>query len=107
MPLEDFREILKPYLANANLLLPTASEAQAITGEADENRAAKKMAQKPGAITLLSAVRQGVPLTNTVKTLMFLALPPLKLIQRGQVIASQLHIFVRWLLQNPSRCMEN
>jgi len=53
MPLEDFREILKPYLFNADLLLPTADEAQTITGEVDENKAAKTMALKPGAITVL------------------------------------------------------
>ena len=53
MPLDDFREILKPYLANADLLLPTAGEAQAITGEVDEKRAAQKLGQKPDTITVL------------------------------------------------------
>jgi len=53
MPLDDFREILDPFLANADLLLPTAGEAQAITNETDENRAAQKLTQKPGAITVL------------------------------------------------------
>ena len=53
IPLEEFRDILKPYLANADLLLPTAGEAQAITGEVDENRAVQKLAPKPSAITVL------------------------------------------------------
>ena len=53
MPLEDFREILSPFLADADLLLPTAGEAQAITGEVDENKAAQMLAQKPDAITVL------------------------------------------------------
>jgi sugar/nucleoside kinase (ribokinase family) len=35
MPLEDFREILNPFLANADILLPTSVEAKAITGEVD------------------------------------------------------------------------
>ena len=53
MPLDDFREILRPYLANADLLLPTAGEGQAITGEVDGERAAQKLVQKPDAITVL------------------------------------------------------
>ncbi len=53
MHLDAFRKVLNPFLANADLLLPTAGEAQAITGEADENRAAHKLARKPGAITAL------------------------------------------------------
>jgi sugar/nucleoside kinase (ribokinase family) len=53
MPLEDFREILSPFLADADLLLPTAGEAQAITGKVDENKAAQMLAQKPDAITVL------------------------------------------------------
>ena len=53
MPLEDFREILNPFLTNADLLLPTAGEAQALTGEVDEKRAAQKLMLKPGAIAVL------------------------------------------------------
>ena len=53
MDLDAFQEILSPFLANADLLLPTAGEAQAITGEADENSAAQKLALKPGAVTVL------------------------------------------------------
>ena len=53
MNLEDFRQILKPYLANADLLLPTLGEAQILTGEVDEYRAAQSLAVKPGAITVL------------------------------------------------------
>jgi len=53
MPLKDFRNILKPYLSYADLLLPTLGEAQAITGEMDETSAAKKLALKPDAITVL------------------------------------------------------
>jgi len=53
MPLKDFREILESYLANADLILPTAGEAQALTGEIDENKAVQMLALKTGAITVL------------------------------------------------------
>jgi tagatose kinase len=53
MPLEEFQEILTPYLAHADLLLPTLGEAQAITGENDIVRAAQKLTLKPGTITVL------------------------------------------------------
>ena len=53
IPLEEFQEILNPFLSNADLLLPTVGEAQAITSEADENIATRKMALKPGAITMI------------------------------------------------------
>jgi sugar/nucleoside kinase (ribokinase family) len=53
MPLEAFQEIINPYLIEADLLLPTAGEAQAITGDMDEHRAAYKMALKPDAITVI------------------------------------------------------
>ena len=56
MSLENFREILSPFLANADLLLPTASEAKAITGETVENSFFQKMALKPGVIT---AIKRG------------------------------------------------
>ncbi len=59
MNLEDFRQILKPYLANADLLLPTQSEAQVLTGEVDEYRAAQQLALKPGAITALKRGPEG------------------------------------------------
>ena len=52
-PMDAFQEMLSPFLTNADLLLPTAGEAQAITGEADENSAAQKLALKPGAVTVL------------------------------------------------------
>lgn len=53
IPLEAFQDILNPYLANADLLLPTLGEAQTITGETDGDRAARKLAQKPGSIVVL------------------------------------------------------
>lgn len=53
MNLEDFRQILKPYLASADLLLPTLGEAQALTAEVDAYHAAQKLALKPGAIAAL------------------------------------------------------
>jgi sugar/nucleoside kinase (ribokinase family) len=53
MLLDEFQEILRPFLANADLLLPTAGEARAITVESDELKAAQKLAAKPGAITVL------------------------------------------------------
>jgi sugar/nucleoside kinase (ribokinase family) len=59
MSLEDFREILSPFLANADLLLPTAREAKAITGEKDETSFVKSMALKPDAITVLKRGQAG------------------------------------------------
>ena len=53
MTLDEFCEKLSPFLANADLLLPTSGEAQAITGESDELKAAQKLAVKPGTITVL------------------------------------------------------
>ena len=53
MPLESFREIVKPYLIQADLLLPTLGEARALTGESDEHGAAQKLALNPGAIIVL------------------------------------------------------
>ncbi len=53
MPLDKFRGMLKPYIAQADLLLPTVDEALAITGEEDITRAAQKLALKPGAILVL------------------------------------------------------
>jgi len=53
MPLKSFQEVIKPFLSEADLLLPTVGEAQAITGDMDEQRAAQKIAPKSGAITVL------------------------------------------------------
>jgi sugar/nucleoside kinase (ribokinase family) len=53
MPLDAFRDVLEPYLANADLLLPTAGEAQVITGEKDAARAGQKLAQKPSTVVVL------------------------------------------------------
>ena len=53
MPLDDFREILSPFLASADLILPTIGEAQMITGEVDPYRIAQKLGPKPGVITVL------------------------------------------------------
>jgi len=53
MPLETFRNTISPFIADADLVLPTVDEAQGITGEVDEYRAAQELAQKPGAIIVL------------------------------------------------------
>ena len=53
MPLKAFKEILTPYLAEADLLLPTESEALALTGEIDADDAVKKLNLKSNAITVL------------------------------------------------------
>jgi len=52
-PLEAFREVLEPYLAAADLLLPTASEARLLAGQPDEERAAYALAASPGTIVAL------------------------------------------------------
>ena len=67
MPLVEFREILSPFLANADLLLPTTGEAQAITGELDENKAAQKLAAKTGAITVLKRGPAGCTINHQDK----------------------------------------
>lgn len=59
MPLNSFQEVIEPYLCEADLLLPTAGEAQAITGEVDANLAAQRLAQKPGAIVVLKRGSEG------------------------------------------------
>jgi sugar/nucleoside kinase (ribokinase family) len=43
MPLDEAREALAPYLAAADLILPTVEEARALTGANDDNQAAKMM----------------------------------------------------------------
>jgi sugar/nucleoside kinase (ribokinase family) len=59
MPLEAFREVLTPFLEAADLLLPTASEARLLTGETDDQRAARALAQKPNTIVALKRGAQG------------------------------------------------
>ena len=56
MPLEQSRQILSPFLAAADLLLPTVGELQAISGEEDDVKAIKALGLKDGAIT---AVKRG------------------------------------------------
>ncbi len=44
MPLDQFRQLLAPYIASAHLLLPTAAEARALTGATDDHSAARALA---------------------------------------------------------------
>lgn len=53
MPADAFREALAPYLAAADLVLPTAGEARALTGQSDDTCAAQALAIKPGALVAL------------------------------------------------------
>jgi sugar/nucleoside kinase (ribokinase family) len=59
MPLDEFRQVLRPYLEQADLLLPTEGEALLLTGLKDLQRAARKLAHKPGAIAVLKRGSQG------------------------------------------------
>ena len=59
MPLDEFRQVLRPYLEQADLLLPTEGEALLLTGLKDPQRAARKLAHKPGAIAVLKRGSQG------------------------------------------------
>jgi sugar/nucleoside kinase (ribokinase family) len=43
MPLEEARETLAPYLEAADLLVPTAAEARALTGEGNDDAAARQL----------------------------------------------------------------
>jgi sugar/nucleoside kinase (ribokinase family) len=59
MPLDNFREVLTPFLQAADLILPTAGEARLLTGEDDDARAASALRAKTGAITVLKRGPQG------------------------------------------------
>lgn len=59
MPPDEFQAVLAPFLAAADLLLPTESEALRLTGESDPARAIQKLARKPGAIAALKRGPQG------------------------------------------------
>ena len=43
MPINEARDVLKPFLTVADLMLPTAEEAQALTGEDDDDGAARRL----------------------------------------------------------------
>lgn len=72
MPLEEFQEVIKPYLGEADLLLPTAEEARAVSGETDAYHAARTLAQKPGAIAVLKHGPEGCSIFQQGK---FLEIP--------------------------------
>jgi len=59
MPLDEFRQVLGPYLEQADLLLPTEGEALLLVEETDPARAARKLPRKPGAITVLKRGPRG------------------------------------------------
>lgn len=53
MPLEQARTVLESLLATADLVLPTAGEAGAITGEDDVDRAVEALGAKEGALVVI------------------------------------------------------
>jgi sugar/nucleoside kinase (ribokinase family) len=59
MPLEEFREILAPFLDEADLVLPTAREARLLTEIKDDELAATSLAKKSGAIVALKRAEHG------------------------------------------------
>lgn len=69
MPQETWRDMLAPYLKRADLLLPTTGEARAITGESDDNQAARALMQKPGSIVALKRGSEGCSLYQGEKRL--------------------------------------
>ncbi len=62
MPLEVFREVLAPYLEAAELLLPTAAEARALTGARDDEAAAKALLAGRDHIVMLKRGAEGCTL---------------------------------------------
>ncbi|MCI0398954.1 MAG: sugar kinase [Chloroflexi bacterium] len=59
MPLDEARQALGPYLAVAALLLPTAKEARALTGAADDDAAASRLLGGQERIAVLKRGAQG------------------------------------------------
>jgi len=53
MPLHQVRIVLEPFLAAADLILPTAAEVRTITGEAQEDRAVKALGARADAVVVL------------------------------------------------------
>jgi sugar/nucleoside kinase (ribokinase family) len=53
MPLDECRAALAPFWAAADLLLPTAAEARLLTGQADDECAARALAARPETIVAL------------------------------------------------------
>jgi len=72
MTLEDFQKVVEPYLIEADLLLPTAEEALAVTGEINAYHAARTLAKKPGAIVVLKHGPEGCSIFQKGK---FLEIP--------------------------------
>jgi len=69
MPLAEFRQVLAPFLASADLLLPTAHEAQLLTAETEIERTAQKLARKPDVVTVLKRGPQGCAIFQAGKRL--------------------------------------
>jgi sugar/nucleoside kinase (ribokinase family) len=69
MPLEKARTALGPFLAAADLLLPTASEACALTGEQDHNRAVQALEVKTGVDIVLKKGPEGCSIYHAGKCL--------------------------------------
>jgi sugar/nucleoside kinase (ribokinase family) len=53
MPLDSAREVLRPFLAAADLVLPTLGEAQALSGQVDPQAAVGGLGTKMGAVVAL------------------------------------------------------
>jgi sugar/nucleoside kinase (ribokinase family) len=62
MPLDEARETLAPYLAAADVLVPTAAEARALTGETDDDAAARVLLSDHDCVILLKRGAAGCTL---------------------------------------------
>ncbi len=69
MPLAEFRTALAPFLAAADLILPTAGEAHALTGEPDDEGAARALAATPETIVALKRGPAGCSIFRNGKRL--------------------------------------
>jgi sugar/nucleoside kinase (ribokinase family) len=59
MPLDSAREVLRPFLAVADLVLPTLGEAQALSGKADPLAVVRALGTKAGAVVAMKNGPQG------------------------------------------------
>jgi sugar/nucleoside kinase (ribokinase family) len=64
MPIEQARTMLEPFQAAADLVLPTAGEAVAITGEDDVDRAVEALGVKEGALVVIKKGPTGCTIYN-------------------------------------------
>jgi len=69
MPLDQARMVLEPFIAAADLLLPTVNEAMVITGAAEENHAARQLGIKRNAVVVLKKGPAGCSIYRSGKRL--------------------------------------